>query len=44
MDHIAMIVIIFGYTVVRKIFMANLDRNEWVTNSLCEIPRCSSSK
>ena len=39
-----MIMIVYGYTISRKISIENSDRTECVYHSLCENPRLSSPK
>ena len=43
-DHLLIIMIISGYNQDMKIYKANPDLSEWVTNYVCEIPRRYSPK
>ena len=44
LDHLLMIMIVYGYTLSMKISTENTDKKEWVTTSFCENPRRSSLK
>ena len=44
MDHIPMIIIVYGYTLDSKSSMENPEQSEWVPTYLCENPMLSSQK